>query len=326
MSEKFYPTVGVVLPMYNAARWVDETLASVRRQTYRNLDIVVVDDGSTDCSAEIVNGHAQADDRVRVIQQPNNGVAAARNRGASEVKSDFLSFVDADDLWAPQKIALQLEALQTPHDEAVGLVYSWLAQIDECGRILSLPKETSEVSGDPLRQLCRGNFIGTPSAFMVTRKAFETVGGFDRTLRDRNAQGCEDLLFSMRIAERFKIRLVPRYLVGYRISSQAMSADAQQMVRSLDIVLGEYRDKFPNYAAEITAHRGDMLRWLAMRGAAAGNFVLPARLLFSRKEVNHLFKAGQLVQLLGRYCNYLIGSGQSASACSQGSLYVDQSW
>src|SRR4029079_18011212 len=106
-------------------------------QTYRQLDIIVVDDGSTDASAAIVEAYAHSDTRVRLLRQPNLGVAAARNFGAACTESEFLAFIDADDLWAPPKIALQLQALQRA-GPAAGLAYCWFAQIDDEGRVISL--------------------------------------------------------------------------------------------------------------------------------------------------------------------------------------------
>src|ERR1700752_2239659 len=105
-------TVGVVVPMFNAERTIRATLTSVCRQSHQALDIVVVDDGSTDRSASIVASYARQDRRIRLIRQSNAGVAHARNSGAASTDAAFLAFVDADDLWAPSKIALQMRALQ----------------------------------------------------------------------------------------------------------------------------------------------------------------------------------------------------------------------
>src|SRR5262245_12926949 len=93
--------VGVIVPMYNAERTISATLKSVCRQTHLALDIVVVDDGSTDASAPIVAAHTRSDQRIRLLQQKNGGVAAARNRGVAATAADLLAFIDADDLWAP---------------------------------------------------------------------------------------------------------------------------------------------------------------------------------------------------------------------------------
>src|SRR5689334_6839377 len=118
--------VGVVIPAYNAAATLDETLCSVRAQTYLTLEIIVVDDGSRDATPEIALRHAAGDRRVRLIRQANAGVAAARNRGIEETRADLVAPIDADDLWAPTKIARQMEVLRRASPETA-LVYTWSA-------------------------------------------------------------------------------------------------------------------------------------------------------------------------------------------------------
>jgi glycosyltransferase involved in cell wall biosynthesis len=124
--------VGVVVPAYNAAGTLDETLRSVRAQTHRALEIIVVDDGSLDDTAAIAQRHAAEDERVLVLRQANAGVAAARNVGWQTSQADLIAFIDADDLWAPTKIERQLEALNEGGPQ-VGLVYCWTARIDTGG-------------------------------------------------------------------------------------------------------------------------------------------------------------------------------------------------
>jgi len=105
------PLVSVLIPCFNAGRWIDQALGAVRRQAYRNLEVIVVDDGSADGSATVVEWHAAADPRVRSIRQARMGACAARNRAWSEARGAFLHFLDADDLLSPDKIGQQLEAL-----------------------------------------------------------------------------------------------------------------------------------------------------------------------------------------------------------------------
>src|SRR4051812_26007971 len=128
--------VGVVVPMHNAERTIAATLASICAQTHRSLDIVVVDDGSTDGSAAIVDGWSRRDARIRLVNQANPGVAAARHTGAAASGPPFLAFVDADDLWAPTKLACQLTALEEAGPTA-GLAYCWYASINQQDRVVS---------------------------------------------------------------------------------------------------------------------------------------------------------------------------------------------
>ena len=257
--------------MFNAQSTVDQTLDSICRQTYSSLDIIVVDDGSTDASADIVADFARKDSRIRLLRQANAGVAAARNRGAASTSCDFLAFVDADDLWDPYKIELQMQAM-IDGGAGVGLVYCWFAQIDGEGRVFSL-QFRPRAEGHVLQELCRHNFIGNGSSMLLRRYAFERVGGFDPTLRARKAQGCEDLLICLRIAESFEFKVVPRHLVGYRITNHNMSSDVMQMYRSCEIVLSEFRLKYPQYAPELDSHLVNMTSWLSIRALLGGKFL-----------------------------------------------------
>ncbi|MPZ10853.1 MAG: glycosyltransferase [Kiloniellaceae bacterium] len=297
--------VGVVIPMFNAEATIGATLASVSRQTYQALDIIVVDDGSTDRSPSIVAAYAAKDRRIRLLRQANSGVAAARNFGAASTCATFLAFIDADDLWAPAKIARQMQALHNG-GPSVGLVYCWPAHVDEDGRVTSLHhRPTAE--GHVLRDMCRSNFVGNGSSMLLRRSAYDLAGHFDASLRARRAQGCEDLLMCFRIAENFEFRVVPQFLVGYRLTNNNMSSDVMQMLRSCDIVLTEFRQKYPQFATELDAHLIDMAQWLAVRALICGQlsaawammkviFVLEPRLAVYRlPEMLELYCRARLV-------------------------------
>jgi len=168
------PTVSVVIPAYNAERYIGETLESVLAQTYRDFEVVVVDDGSTDGTREIVRGYGEP---VRLVEQPNSGPAAARNRGVREARGEFIAFIDADDLWLPEKLALQVPLFD---DEEVGLVSCRVQLVDGSGR----PHPTYErekVSGWAFEKLLEGNFIGT-STVVARREALEGAGLFPEDL------------------------------------------------------------------------------------------------------------------------------------------------
>jgi GT2 family glycosyltransferase len=260
--------VGVVVPMHNAERTIAATLASICAQTHRSLDIVVVDDGSTDGSATVAEAWSRRDQRIRIVHQANAGVAAARNAGAAATDAPFLAFVDADDLWAPTKIACQLAALDEG-GPAAGLVYCWYASINQQDRVVSFGPQPM-IEGEAMRALCQANWIGNGSSLLLRRAAFEQAGGYDPSLRARRAQGAEDLLMCLRVAERAEFRVVPRYLVGYRLAPHTMSSDSLQMFRSTELVLTEFRAKYPDYAHEIDGHLHDSRTWFAYRAGASG--------------------------------------------------------
>lgn len=292
--------VGVIVPMYNAERTVRATLDSVCLQTYPALDIIVVDDGSTDGSASIVESHARRDPRIRLLRQENAGVAAARNLGAASTGAEFLAFVDADDLWAPTKIAQQLAALQQGGPIA-GFAYCWFAQIDAESRVYSLNNRPL-TEGWVLQTLCRNNFVGNGSSMMLRRAAFDAAGGFDPSLRARNAQGCEDMLMCLRVAEQFEFRVVPQFLVGYRMTNTNMSSDVQQMLRSCEIVFTEFREKYPELRTELDAHLVDMLQWLVVRALVGGRVPAAGELLRRLGTLEPRFALSRLPRMLDTYC------------------------
>jgi glycosyltransferase involved in cell wall biosynthesis len=254
--------VSVVIPAYNAATTIGETLLSVRSQTHRMLEILVIDDGSIDGTADIVRAHAALDSRIRLVRQKNGGVAAARNRGIEEAAAGLVAFVDADDLWAPRKIEKQIAALRK-EGQLVALVYTWYAFIDAASRITARRYPTE--AGDVLERLCRGNFVGHCSSILVTKTAAEDVGGFDPSLRARRAQGCEDYQFCLRVAERYRFAVVPEQLTGYRLTSTNMSNDLLQMRRSWVLVADEMCRRHPRLEKSIGFGTTIHTAWLLER-------------------------------------------------------------
>ena len=258
--------VSVVIPAYNAQATLDETLSSVRAQTHQTLEIIVVDDGSTDGTHALAERHAAADARIRVLHQANAGVAAARNAGWQHSRAEFIAFVDADDLWAPTKIERQLLALIAGGPRA-GLAYCWTARLDASGRVTRCSGGIQH-AGDILPEVLRSNFIGSGSNVMVRRQAALDVEGYDRRLRDAGAEGCEDWLFNSRVAETYRFTCVPEVLVGYRYLPDSMSANRQRMLRSYILACRQMIARRPEHAQTTLSGLQAYCAWL-MREAIA---------------------------------------------------------
>lgn len=255
--------VSVVIPAYNAATTIAATLRSVQAQTHAHMEILVVDDGSTDDGPAIAQKFATDDPRIRLIRQANAGVAAARNNGWKQAKSDYIAFVDADDLWTADKIERQLAALLAAGPDA-GLAYSWYVMIDAQDRV-TYRGEGPRFSGKVLDTLITNNFIGNGSAALVRRTAIEAAGGFEPALRDADAQGCEDILFYCRVAERHTFAVVEDYQIGYRQLPDNMSSNLPRMLRSWIIVLDEMRRKYPEKAPIIQQGLKGYGQWVVRR-------------------------------------------------------------
>jgi glycosyltransferase involved in cell wall biosynthesis len=295
-------TVSVIIPAYNAAATIDETLMSVRSQSWRELEIIVVDDGSTDDTGKRVVRHMAEDARVRLIQQPNGGVAVARNRGIAEASADLIAPVDADDLWRPTKIEKQLSRLCRA-GEAVALVYTWFATIDEQGRIIAQDNSSDE-EGDVLRRMCKGNLVGNGSSPLMRKTAVLEAGGYDPGLRAQRAQGCEDLKLYFAIAERHRFAVVREHLTGYRWTPENMSSDGRKMLRSYDLVMTPLRAKYPQYRAEFEWGRAFLIGWLFDRAVRYGGFAqcwALYRELLSQHALMACHRAVRLADILLRY-------------------------
>lgn len=223
------PLVSVIIPAFNASNTLDATLRSVRDQTHRALEILVVDDGSIDDTAAIVDRHTREDGRVRLLAQSNGGVARARNRGIAEAAGDFVAPLDADDVWHPEKIARQVAAIIAAGADC-GLAYNWYRRIDAEGRVVRV-SASPDFSGRVLFRHLYWNFIANGSTPLV-RTATAKAIGFDPALRDAGVQGCEDYLFQLRVAHHQRFVCVPAFLTGYRVAQGAMSSATTTMIRS----------------------------------------------------------------------------------------------
>lgn len=238
------PLISVVVPAYNAAPTITETLYSACAQTHGKLEIIVVDDGSDDATAAIVRRLAAKDGRIRLIQTPNRGVAAARNQGIKEARADYIAMLDADDLWHPTKLRKQMEVMLGSPVQP-GFVYCLYRSIDAEGHVThSAPAVACR--GNVLTRHVYVNFVGNGSSLLLRRAAIEAVGGYDPGLRQRGAEGCEDLLLQLKIASLFNVDFIPEYLVAYRQHQAMMSFDQHRMLKSRIAALALVREFAPH--------------------------------------------------------------------------------
>jgi glycosyltransferase involved in cell wall biosynthesis len=254
--------ITVIIPAHNAAATLDQTLESVRSQSYRDIEILAVDDGSGDETPSIVMRHAAADDRVRLISQANGGVAAARNRGIAEARGKLIAPIDADDLWASTKLEKQI-ATMAEGGPGVGLVYCWYAIIDAEGFIKGIAKPTT--SGKVLSCLCANNFVGNASSPLMRKDVMLAAGAYSTQLRAVRAQGCEDWLLYLRIAEKHEFRVVEECLLGYRMVPGSMSRDGRQMLRSVRHVSGQILERNPDQSQNLVNGDFNLSAWLFRR-------------------------------------------------------------
>jgi glycosyltransferase involved in cell wall biosynthesis len=264
------PKISVVIPVYNSEGSVAETLASVIAQTYRDLEIIIVDDGSTDKSIEICQQFK--DERIKIVHQQNRGLAGARNTGIRHAQGEFIAFVDSDDLWLPEKLEKHLHHLQ--NSPQIGLSFSRSRFIDEQGTplgIYQLPKLTHITPG---YLFCR-NPISNGSSVVIRREVLDAIkfeanlyGEIENFYFDDRFRQSEDIECWLRIAltTNWQIEGIPEALTLYRLNRGGLSANIFKQYESWEQVLlktqtyqPEFIEKWGNKA------RAYQLRYLSRR-------------------------------------------------------------
>lgn len=216
------PLVSVIVPAWNAQTTVEETLHSVRAQTYASIEIIIVDDGSTDGTADVAKAFCEIEPRASLVRKANGGLSSARNAGIAASRGEWIAPLDADDIWHPTAVE-KLVGAAVAAPRRPGLVYCWYRDIDECDRVLgSGPRWAFE--GPSLQRLAYWNTI---HAVLLSREAVDDVGGYDESLR-----ACEDIMMQLAIARRYPIAAVREHLLGYRKRAGSMSSDTKLVVRS----------------------------------------------------------------------------------------------
>lgn len=237
------PLVSVIIPAYNAAQHLPQALDSALGQTWRHLEVIVVDDGSTDATSDIVQTAAARDPRVRLIRQANAGVGAARNTGIHAARGRYIAPLDADDLWAPRKLELQVAEMERAGPHA-GLAYCWLRSVDQHNRLLAWAPPIT-LQGPTGAALLLANFIGNASTPLFRASALARVGLYLTRAEQEGAQGCEDWDLHLRVAEQFHLCCVPAHLVSYRQGAKNMSLNAASMMTSYHVTVRRARARNP---------------------------------------------------------------------------------
>jgi glycosyltransferase involved in cell wall biosynthesis len=270
------PSVSVVIVCYNQARYLRDAIESVLAQAFRDWEIVLIDDGSTDETAAVASSYPE----VRYLFQPNQGLAAARNAGIRESSGVYLVFLDADDRLCPNAIASSFNFFR--EHPGSGFVFGAYRNIFHDGS--PAPTEPPAMSDDdPYRRLLEGNFIGMHGTIMYSRQVIEEAGGFDETLR-----ACEDYELYLRIARRWSIHQHAGLVAEYRQHDTNMSRDSAFMLDSVLGVLRAERRRLPD-----SRHRRALRSGIAIWKDYYGSRLLDEW----RRNKN----ASKLWQLLRRY-------------------------
>lgn len=271
--------VSVIIPTYNYERFIVEAIRSVLSQTFSDFELFVVDDGSTDGTKDIVSTFK--DPRITYIYQNNRGLSSARNIGLESSSGEYIGFLDADDLWMPEKLDQQLSLFQTK--PSVGLIYTGYTVIDEAG-ICIATRTAQPIDGDLVSQLILGNIVsGSITTSLIRRKCFDKVGLFDETLTS-----CEDWDMWLRIARISDFACLKHPLAKIRLHSNNLTYDPKRMEDGLFYVV----EKF--YSDESLSNELKLLKQKAMAGAHRDSANFYFRRGLFRDGYGHLFNAVRL--------------------------------
>ena len=218
------PLVSVIVPAFNAAFTLRESVESALGGSHENIEIIIVDDGSVDGTAQLAEKLVAQNPRISLHRRDNGGVSAAFNSGLALAQGEYVARLDADDLWHPKKLERQVDAAQ--RNPAAALIYTWVRYIDAGSHV----HRDGPPQRFPPRALCRGiyeSLVGGNSSALVRRDIVRRLGGYDETLTS-----WEDLLLQLLISADHIIDYVPEYLVGYRVRPGSLSARPDNMLSS----------------------------------------------------------------------------------------------
>ncbi len=297
------PVVTIVVPAFNVAKTIRETLESLLAQTFQDFEVVIIDDGSSDATPDIANEYC-ADPRVRLVQQRNRGLAGARNTGISVASGDLIGFCDADDIWEPEKLDAHVRHLQ--FDAAVGISYAGSSLIDDNGALLG-QAQRPRLKAIDAAHIFRRNPIGNGSSALIRRTVFDAIAFrppseterdwyFDETFRQS-----EDIECWLRIAlsTDWIFEGVTGLLTRYRISANGLSAATERQQNAWEYMVVKLTPLAPDFfAVHAPVARAYQLRYLARRaisdldGERARGFLEAAWMESKRPFLEEPIKSG----------------------------------
>lgn len=233
--------VSVIIPSYNRGNKIKKSIYSVLNQTYSNLEVIVVDDGSTDDTKNVIKSIIQEDSRVRYVYQENQGAPTARNRGIDESQGEYIAFNDSDDTWLPTKLEKQVNILN--NNKTVDVVFCKLRSKKDTGDIQLMPD--NQVEGTDI-----SNLVGIGTQTLIGRKEV-----FQKYKFDSQMPRFQELELLMRITRDCSVYSLDEGLVNYNLSSDSISGSVSKMLEANELILKKHpdvREKFPQTAKSLS--------------------------------------------------------------------------
>lgn len=238
------PTVSIIIPTYNRSHIIGRALQSVLNQTYRDFEVIVADDGSTDGTEAVVKEFN--DERIRYIRhEENKGVSAARNTAIKAAEGKYIAFQDSDDVWLEDKLEKQMKAFETVPPE-VGIVYTGLWKIKGEEKEYVPQDHVKQKEGNIFSRLLHGTFI-CPSVAVVRKECFETAGMFDENMRSH-----EDWDLFLRMSKHYQFKYIDEPLVIKYLHEDNLSDNIEESIKGYEYLIGKHAAEF---SKEIMAKR-----------------------------------------------------------------------
>ncbi len=277
------PRISVVMPVYNVEAYVADAIRSVLKQSFTDFELIVIDDGGTDGSMDIVRSFL--DPRIRIVSQSNRGLAGARNTGIACARGDYIALLDSDDCFHPDKLRLHFIHLEA--NRAIGVSFAGSRMVDRHGTALAVAMRPQLTRITPALILQR-NPVGNGSAAVLRRRdidraAFSMPGEPDRPCWfDESFRQSEDIEFWVRLAVRHQVAFegIEGQLTDYRIVSGALSANIVKQYLSWEAMLRKVAAYAPEFAAQYgKSARAYQLRYLARRAIQLGDIEFAGTLM-----------------------------------------------
>lgn len=302
--------VSVITPIYNGARTIARAIDSVLAQSYRDFEIIIVDDGSVDGTAEIVEGYGK---RVTLIRESHAQQAAARNLAVKASHGEYLAFLDADDSWLPDKLARCVEALD--RDSDCVMVYSNMIAVGSDGADLAIEMIPSPVAHAPsMDDLLMRLWPIVPSTVVVRRGVFDRAGGFSSAVA-----GCEDIYFWLLAREQGEFRYLPEKLVRFaydtypellRVLRRDIEGGTQNFI---PLIRKRYGTRAEPLASYYRRHKVSLLSRAGLLALAHGN-TREARQCFLRAIKWNRLEAKTYLRLMRTFIPARVAIGLSGKA------------
>ncbi|MEM6253483.1 MAG: glycosyltransferase [Cyanobacteria bacterium P01_D01_bin.156] len=296
MTMEINPSISVVIPAYNAAKFLPEVIRSVLEQTYQDWELIVINDGSTDETTAVVEKYCQLDARIRLVNQENSGVSAARNLGVDLAKAELVAFLDSDDIWFKDKLSVHVNYMNI--DQDIGVSFARVELMDFDGRTTG--KFTNNITDNIQPQtFFYTNPTVTTSNIVLRKSIFKEIDGFDKKIHYSEDI---DLLFRIALKKKWKIVGIDQVLVKYRSHDSGLSSKLEKMEDGWIDLMEKARKTAPHLVKEhyCAAHAAHLQYWarqtLRLKMSPSLGIHLINRALF--KSWKSLYKQPKTVALV----------------------------